>query len=112
MKIKDMTNAELNKAVAIEVMGFDKDETWRGSLNNEEWKPATYIDDAFRIISEKTDGNITLRRLWKDLEAKFPFETVWDCDFRIGDWFAYSINCATMQRAICEAALMAVRALK
>lgn len=106
-----MTDGELNAAVATEVMGW-----WRSDLprwknhwctkgigsRNLDWSPATDIADAFEVVermSEVYDFECLLQdgkwfaRFWpKELKSKC---VMWQVD--------------TLPRAICEAALEAVR---
>lgn len=122
--IKEMTNEALNGAIATEIMGWIWEDNGRGHLSywvdqddkliinyygETEFIPSTSISDAFRIVNEKAEGNVTLRRFWKDLSIDDPVEMVWDCDLRIGDNFAHVTKCLTPERAICEAAVLAAR---
>ncbi len=123
--ISEMTNAELDEAVAVEVMGWKKvksnllpphlpfiyedDEDMPIPFNY--YNFSSSISHAWMVI-DKSEGNFTLRRFWKLSVAdpeNYPME--WDCDIRFGNNLGRSIRCATPERAICEAALYAMRSI-
>ena len=101
MEIKDMTNTELDKAIALEAMGRVSD------LNlNLYWRPSSLISHAWQVvdkIKERFVIYITLERT-SVVEVNIGRGMV-----GMKDFVDVEAEATTAPRAICEAALMAVR---
>lgn len=121
-----MTDDELNAAVGTEVMGWTKSShdlaaqldagcrrcpslTFRSAtFMSSRWSPATDIADAFEVVERMRDTHNL------DISIDRAFNTDWRVDFtneptsRALAVYA-SARAPTLPRAICEAALQAVR---
>ena len=121
--IADMTDAELNAAAAIEVMGWwqrqtfpgeDPVFTWALSDNLKDdrpttWSPSTDIAAAFEVV----ERILKTLRLDVDIMRGHPRWNEWLVQFSnepTRDGVTLSARNASLPRAICEAALAAVRA--
>lgn len=126
--IADMTNRELNIAIAVEVMGWDKEKVDVvihdiSDLNN--IKSYSGLTRAEAVTFDDTDSSFVptrnIAQAWKVVErmrntgwlwfAEWDHRDPW-CMFRQDDfgtdgWIA--CRAKTLPRAICEAALAAVR---
>lgn len=103
MEIKDMTNEELDKVVAVEVMGWQLEyyrqyfeANGKAIKRIDEWSPSTEISDAWMVAEISLFFNI----------SKY---TVWACTIQFREGYLTSASAEKPERAICEAALMAVR---
>jgi len=113
-EISEMTNEELNNAVAVEVMGWKKyippgDEKFAKYVLNDNlelahycfsWKPAENNDAAWQVMEKM------LKLGWSYVigdESGIRY-----CKF-INLYITCSTESDTQQRAICEAALNAIR---
>jgi len=110
MKVSEMTNDELNYAVAVEVMGWkatggyytgDFDDPAYGN-----WHPTESISDAWQVVEkmrEKKFGFSLVAALTDDTN-----KNIWMAIFAFG----LVVEHKSAPRAICEAALAMVSKLK
>ena len=114
--IGDMTDDELNAAAAVEVMGWSHDATGIGSffvpghghIHDADWSPATDIAAAFKVIERMRE------KFWLDISTPHQWREWYEVE--VHKWNAYDhqakVKSESLPRAICEAALQAVRASK
>jgi len=118
-EISEMTNEELNNAVAVEVMGWEasiepKHNCWGNNIpkqcyaiiggGKQEWSPTVFISQAWEVV-DKMKGN-----------AWHIFVETLDNDKRWVAYFSSSDDTVVVEawhesapRAICEVALNAIR---
>ncbi|HAC16942.1 MAG TPA: hypothetical protein DCE78_13505 [Bacteroidetes bacterium] len=115
-EIKDLTDDELNEAAAIEVMGWHKSMGffWKNIgtdgtdelINN--WNPTSDLNQAFEAVKKLQTKNERIYHFacgtYHDGEVFVEIENI-----TTDDLIGHSDN-DNIARAICEAALMAVRA--
>ena len=111
-EISEMTNEELNYAVAVEVMGWSKESNEHGQkiYTNADgyeyvgnWLPTTHIFSAWQVVERMRKD-----KWWYEIYTEYT-DPEYFAKFGSGDWPVYSSSCETQQRAICEAALKAIR---
>ena len=95
--IKEMTDKELSKAVAIEVMGLKWVDGGFPGISIDGWKPATGIADAWKVVDRAEFVDVT------------KTSKGWACAIQFAHGSLSYAPSYTAPRAICEAALMAVR---
>ena len=118
-EISEMTNEELNNAVAVEVMGWKKyippgDEKFAKYVLNDNlelahycfsWKPTENNDAAWQVAERINKlGYLVIIKTWPKEYGNLPSCSLVNKD----NDRAFSIA-TTANRAICEAALMATR---
>ena len=112
--ISEMTDEELNNAVAVEVMGWHEQyergyraewvgEHERDGEDVENWNPSTDIKQAFQVVEKMRSMG------WSYVIGDEA--DIYYCKF-INLYITCSDEADTQQRAICHAALDAVRAKK
>lgn len=110
--IDEMTNAEMDEAVAVEVMGWDKEQVQEALMLD--WAPSRRIAAAWQVVSALAE-----RGWYISLEG--PDDGKWICTIRdpnCGKWdregtysklLGEAWNAPSAALAICRAALKAVR---
>ena len=129
----EMTNDEINQACAVEVMGWKlrKDYTdpedgflWGDSywddddcpictFTSGEWNPIKSGDDCFMILDRLQELKFRYLLQCIPLDDQENIDFIFELwSYAYGDYKVFAISSALQKKAICEAAILAVRWLK
>lgn len=109
MTISEMSDIELVRAVAEEVMGFSRNTEWWGSSykRHDRWfyyDPLTNYNHTFQVVERMRE----LGWFWELIDFNHPLGVLAKFEWSQGQHVFRSFN-ADLKRAILEAALWAVR---